>query len=108
MLEYFVVGWTVTITYGEPRFTNDIDVVLDLPIAQVSTFCNAFSKEEFYLSQEAVREAVEKQLQFNLIHPASGLKVDFMIISDSAFDRSRIRQLPVLESGDVPFPPPKT
>jgi len=26
-LPYFVTGSTVTIFYGEPRFTNDIDIV---------------------------------------------------------------------------------
>lgn len=29
-LPYFITGSTVTIFYGEPRFTNDIDVVVDL------------------------------------------------------------------------------
>jgi hypothetical protein len=28
-LRYFVTGSMVTIFYGEPRFTNDIDVVVD-------------------------------------------------------------------------------
>ena len=28
-LRYFVTGSTVTIFYGEPRFTNDIDIVVD-------------------------------------------------------------------------------
>ena len=34
-LPYFVTGSTVTIFYGEPRFTNDIDIdiVVDLPAA---------------------------------------------------------------------------
>ena len=27
-LRYFVTGSTATIFYGEPRFTNDIDVVV--------------------------------------------------------------------------------
>ena len=31
-LRYFVTGATVTIFYGEPRFTNDIDIVVDLPV----------------------------------------------------------------------------
>ena len=29
-LRYFVTGSTATIFYGEPRFTNDIDVVVEL------------------------------------------------------------------------------
>lgn len=29
-IRYFVTGSTVTIFYGEPRFTNDIDVVVNI------------------------------------------------------------------------------
>ncbi len=31
-LRYFVTGSVAAIYYGEPRFTNDIDVVVDLPV----------------------------------------------------------------------------
>lgn len=30
-LRYFVTGSTATIFYGDVRFTNDIDIVVDLP-----------------------------------------------------------------------------
>ncbi len=30
-LLYLVTGSSATIAYGEPRFTNDIDIVVDLP-----------------------------------------------------------------------------
>lgn len=35
-LRYLVTGSTATIAYGEPRFTIDIDVVVDLPFDRVS------------------------------------------------------------------------
>ncbi|MBL8817244.1 MAG: hypothetical protein JNL58_14550 [Planctomyces sp.] len=31
-LVYLVTGSTATIAYGEPRFTNDIDILVDLPL----------------------------------------------------------------------------
>lgn len=109
-LSYFVVGSTATITYGEPRFTNDIDVVVDLPAAQVKVFCQEFPSDEFYISEAAVADAVRRCFQFNVKHPSSGLKVDFMVLSDSAYDQSRrvrCRELPVLEDGNVRFAPPE-
>ena len=33
-LRYFVTGSVATIFFGEPRFTNDIDIVVDLPASQ--------------------------------------------------------------------------
>jgi len=109
-LTYLVVGSTATIAYGEPRFTNDIDIVLDLPTDRIAEFCSSFPTDDFYISRTAVEQAVHRNLQFNVIHPASGLKIDFIVLSESAFDQSRIerrRQLPVLSSGSVWFASPE-
>ena len=57
-LRYFITGSTATILYGEPRFTNDIDVVVDLSLTQVVDFCRRFPPEDFYVSEVAARQAV--------------------------------------------------
>ena len=109
-LPYLVTGATATIAYGEPRFTNDIDIVLDLSASQIDTFRQAFPAPDFYLSREAIAAAIEHESQFNLIHPESGLKVDFMIPSTTAFNRSRLargRDLPVLADHSVRFASPE-
>jgi hypothetical protein len=88
-LDYLVTGSMATIAYGEPRLTNDLDVVIALPIERVESFCDAFPEEDFYLSRDAVRDAVLHRRQFNIIHFASGLKVDVIIPADDDFERSR-------------------
>lgn len=88
-LRYFVTGSTATIFFGEPRFTNDIDVVVDLPVGKISELCAAFPSPGFYVSEETVRRAVARRSQFNIIHPSSGLKVDVMVPVDSPFNRLR-------------------
>lgn len=90
---YFVTGSMATIFYGEPRMTNDIDIVADLRSAHVESFCAAFAEEEYYLSKDAVRHAINARGQFNIIHPSSGLKVDVMIPSHTPFDRSRFSRV---------------
>ncbi len=70
-LRYFVTGSTATIFYGEPRFTNDIDVVVDLPASRVAEFCRRFPESDFYVSEAAAHEAVLRKSQFNIIQPAS-------------------------------------
>jgi len=92
-LRYFVTGSTATIFYGEPRFTNDIDIVVDLPSERVAELCAAFPANEFYISEEAARRAVARKGQFNVIHPASGLKLDLMIPVEDAFNRSRFARV---------------
>ena len=66
-LDYMVTGSVATIFFGEPRFTNDIDIVVDLGPDRIAEFCQAFPAPDFYLSEEAVREAVQQQAQFNII-----------------------------------------
>ncbi|HEY0510974.1 MAG TPA: hypothetical protein VGH73_03665 [Thermoanaerobaculia bacterium] len=88
-LRYFVTGSMATIFFGEPRFTNDIDIVVDLPSGRIAELCAAFPAPDFYISEEAVHRAVSRRGQFNIIHPASGLKVDIMVPADSPFNRSR-------------------
>ena len=109
-LPYFITGSTVTIFYGEPRFTNDIDVVVDLPGEEVSAFCRRFPDGDFYVSEEAVRDAVARRSQFNIIHPRSGLKIDVMIPSSSEFDKSRFARVRRVQAGadwDAAFAAPE-
>jgi len=107
---YFVTGSMATIAYGEPRFTNDIDIVIALQPAQVTQFCEAFPFPDFYVSDEAVRTAIQDRRQFNIIHPASGLKIDCIIPKDEDFERSRQSRtvrLPVAQGVDVTFASPE-
>lgn len=107
---YFVTGSTATIFYGEPRFTNDIDVVVELPLRAVGDFCSQFPPPEFYVSEAAARQAVLSKSQFNIIHPDSGLKVDVIIPESTSFNDSRfsrIRRLHAAENLDVFFASPE-
>lgn len=109
-LTYFITGSTATIFYGEPRFTLDIDVVIDLPPDRIGELVSAFPRDEFYLSTNAVSEAVRRRSQFNLIHPTSGLQVDFIVLSDSEFDHTRMlrrRELETFTDRTVSFASPE-
>ena len=88
-IPYRVVGSMASSLYGEPRSTNDIDLLLQLDASRVEAFCAAFPPPDFYCSLDAAREAVRTRFQFNILHPPSGLKVDIMIASDSEFDRAQ-------------------
>ena len=88
-IPYRVTGSMASIAYGEPRFTNDVDIVAQLRPAQADEFSAAFPAPEFYCSPEAVRQAARECFQFNVLHPASGLKADVIVVGDTPFDRSR-------------------
>jgi len=109
-IPYLVTGSMATIAYGEPRFTNDIDVVIRLFEHQVDGLCDAFPFDEFYISRDTVREALEHRTQFNILHPDSGLKIDVMVADDSDFNHSRFeraRPLSTAPAATVTFASPE-
>jgi hypothetical protein len=89
-IPYLVVGSMATILYGEPRFTNDIDVVVLLAPEKIRPFCESFPGPEFYCPVEMVEDSVRGRFPFNVLQPGTGLKIDVMIATDSPFDRSRM------------------
>jgi predicted nucleotidyltransferase len=89
-ITYLLVGSLASGAYGEPRLTHDIDVVVELRPDQAAKLCKAFPSPEYYVSEKAAQEAVAAGGQFNVIHPASGNKIDFMIARRDAWGRSQI------------------
>jgi hypothetical protein len=102
-IPYMVVGSLASGAYGEPRMTQDIDVVLDLRDQQVVALCQAFASDEFYVSEQAAREAVRRGGQFNIIHSVSGNKIDLLAVPPGEWGRTelarrrRMKILPDLE-----------
>ncbi|HKK91956.1 MAG TPA: nucleotidyl transferase AbiEii/AbiGii toxin family protein [Longimicrobiales bacterium] len=89
--EYALVGSIATMSYGEPRATLDVDVVIAMTTSDFEDLQELFPAPEFYLSPDAAREAVRSKEQFNVIHPGSGMKVDFFVSGD-AVEASQIRR----------------
>lgn len=90
-LEYALIGSIATMSYGEPRATLDIDVVVAMDAQGLDAVRALFPAPDFYLSMEAAREAVEAASQFNVIHPTSGMKIDFFVAGD-AIEASQLRR----------------
>ena len=103
---YLITGSHATIAFGEPRFTNDIDVVVDLELRDLDRFCDGFPQQEFYLSRDAAKEAVAQRHMFNIIHPTSGLKIDVVISKQTPFDALRFNrgvQIPIADDCGAVF-----
>ena len=78
-LRYMVCGSVAAMLYGEPRLTNDIDLVMVLGADDARRLATLFSPAEFYLPPPEVIEIERARAQrghFNLIHLGSGLKAD--------------------------------
>ena len=89
-IPWMVVGSYATSIWGEARYTNDIDIVVDLALDSVPQLCGSFPHDEFYVSESAAREAIRFRKQFNVLHPASGNKIDFMIARSDEWGRLQL------------------
>jgi hypothetical protein len=76
---YLVVGSYASMAYGESRFTQDIDIVAALEMRHVTGLMLTFRQPDFYLSEASIRDAIRTNFQFNVIHPSSGNKIDFIL-----------------------------
>jgi hypothetical protein len=87
-----VTGAVASFIYGEPRLTQDIDIVADIQEKNLPKLLRFFPEDEFYLERLSVERAVRERSQFNIIHPSSGLKIDVIIPKNNEFDRLRFRR----------------
>ena len=63
-----VTGSVAAMAYGEPRLTNDIDILAAVEERHVAGLIAAFPPDEFYISEQMIREAIRRRLRFNIIH----------------------------------------
>ncbi|MGZ5453968.1 MAG: nucleotidyl transferase AbiEii/AbiGii toxin family protein [Candidatus Aminicenantales bacterium] len=109
-IRYFVTGAVAAIAYGEPRLTNDIDIVADLSEDDIPKLIACYPAREFDFDEDSAKRALISRSQFKIIHPESGLKIDVMISRGDEFDQSRFRRarrLRPLEDTEVAFASPE-
>lgn len=90
-IPWMLTGSMASSFYGEPRATNDLDVVLDPDEAQLGRFLASLAGT-FYVGAEEAREALHTRGMFNVIDSASGWKADLILLKERAFDREEFRR----------------
>ncbi len=96
-IPYMVVGSFASGAYGEPRMTQDIDIVVELRYGDAESLCKRFAPPDFYVEPESIRQAIHTCGQFNIIHGASGNKIDLMLLHDSPWNAKQFERRQRLE-----------
>ncbi|TSC78436.1 MAG: hypothetical protein G01um101433_243 [Parcubacteria group bacterium Gr01-1014_33] len=93
-IPYVITGGIAVTVWGRPRFTADIDVAVDLLPQKLDALARALLKidKDVYVDKRMMLHALERCGEFNFIHPAAGLKVDFWILKNTPFDREELRR----------------
>jgi hypothetical protein len=74
-IPFMLTGSLAMNYYAEPRMTRDIDIVAELESTDVGRVVRLF-ETDYYVSQDAVAEAVRDRSSFNVIEQTSVTKVD--------------------------------
>ena len=99
-IPYMISGSVASSIHGEPRATNDVDLVVEPSDAQLEAFIRLV-EGECYISPEAAREALRDRSMFNLVDHATGWKLDLIIRRDRPFSVEEFRRRRPENVGDV-------
>lgn len=98
-------GSLASAAHGEPRATNDVDVIAELEEAPARGFCATLGPD-FYADADVAAAAVRDRRSFNVIDTRSFIKIDVFVPGPGLLGLAQLdrrRMLPVL-SGVHPLP----
>ena len=93
-IPYIITGGMAVFVWGRPRYTADIDMVVEMQAEKVEDLAEELMKlgETGYVDTEAIREALKTEGEFNFVDGTTGMKVDFWILKKEPFDQSRLQR----------------
>ena len=93
-IPYIITGGMAVFVWGRPRYTADIDTVIELQTGKVEELAEALMKlgETGYVQVQAIKDALRTQGEFNFIDGTTGMKVDFWISKQDEFARSQFKR----------------
>src|SRR6185312_9873517 len=75
-VRYAVGGSCASTAFGEPRFTNNVDILAEFTHENVDGFLRHLP-ESFYVDADEALSAIRRGRPFNVIHMPTVLKFDF-------------------------------
>jgi len=95
-VEYMIGGAIAEWAWGEPRATQDLDIVINLPVKAIGKFSKELEKRNMLVPAHIILDTMMENradIPLNAIHMYSGLKADLYLMRDgdklrqSAFER---------------------
>jgi hypothetical protein len=93
-IPYAVTGGFAVVIWGKPRYTADIDIVVELMEKNIKPLAKSLLAidKNVYADEEMMREALVNKSEFNFIHPDTGLKVDFFVMDNGPYNKLKIKR----------------
>jgi hypothetical protein len=104
-IPYYLTGGAAVVTWGKPRFTADVDIVVELFAKDIKPLAAAFRRElseGAHVDEEQMRTEQERAGEFNIVEPTLGLKADFFISPGGPEQELRLQRVRTETIADVP------
>jgi len=104
-IDYAIGGSIASSIYGKVRFTQDADINAAIIADKAEQFYSVL-KEDFYISKDAMNQAISSSSSFNVIHLKSAFKIDIFVRKEDEFQEQlflRRRKVKLDESIDHLF-----
>jgi len=88
---YLIGGSFASSVYGTYRATADVDLVADLKFAHMELLVKAL-RDQFYIDDELVRDAIRYQRSFSAIHLTTMFKVDVFIPQRRPYSQAQLER----------------
>lgn len=90
-IPYLIGGSVASSVFGIARSTMDVDMVAAVTLSNVAPLTKRL-ESVYYISEIAVKEAVERNSSFNLVHLETMMKIDVFVLKGRSFDREAFRR----------------
>lgn len=91
-IPYMIAGSLGSSFYGQPRATQDVDVVIDPSGDQLERLIALLDQRDCYVSRDAARDALRRRAMFNVIDTEAGWKADLIVRKDRAFSMQEFQR----------------
>ena len=104
-VEYLIGGAIAEWAWGEPRATQDLDLVVKIPIKSINKLSKELEKRDMLLPAEIILDTIMEDradIPINAIHMHSGLKADLYPVREG----DELRQSAFQRREQVDYGPP--
>src|SRR6266496_1992153 len=104
-IEYLIGGAVAEWAWGEPRATQDLDLVVKIPIKAINKLSKELKKRDMLIPAEIILDAIledRADIPINAIHMHSGLKADLYPVREG----DELRQSAFQRREQVDYGPP--
>jgi hypothetical protein len=104
-VEYMIGGAIAEWAWGEPRATQDLDIVIKLPVKAAGRFSKELEKRNMLVPVDIILDALVEDradIPLNAIHIYSGLKADLYLMREG----NKLRQSAFQRRVKVDYGPP--